>query len=323
MQPELSNIYDPIKIRAIVADKWLKDSRLIQSGIAQFDGMPIPAGTLVYQLRNRRFQDVSGQSVAAGGTVATVVKTQEKEQHPRIWRYGSTTESSVLMSIEEKDAIEEANATMAADISNASTQFLDDALVAVMKGVGAANTGNQVGSGALVTLAGLVSGLSVAGERGLNYMGGGMAMNSAVYWYLAGLGMVAATSNTFGNMLQDKIVQTGNLPTQLVGMTPIVSDKFTEVSSKRYYVYFVQRGAVAARAGGMPVIESASLAAQRQFGTVTNFYIDFGLGIQGMSWKLAGKETVTDTELATAANWELAASSANQVGVSRLDITVS
>jgi hypothetical protein len=113
------------------------------------------------------------------------------------------------------------------------------------------------------------------------------------------------------------MVKSGMLPTQILSMTPIMSDKFAALGSNKYYIYLISQGALMARGAGAPFVESARLAAQRQFGTVINFNIDYGLGFYGVTCGGSASVTVTDVDLATAANWTLAAQASNQVGIAR------
>jgi hypothetical protein len=316
-QPAFSNIYDPIQVSSLVGDRWLKEAKIVTSGIAELDGRPIPEGTLVYSLKERILQDRSGQAVAAGGTISTAVPIQTKTQHPRVWRYDSITEDDVLMDIEAKGIAADEYAGLANSISKAALQYLDDSMVSVIEGSAAALTTNNTGNGAVISLDGIITAMAARGERGMNFMGGGMAMHSALYWKLASLGVVASTSNTFGNAVQDKIVQTGALPMQVVGMTPIVSDKFALFNTHDYYLYLISLGALALRASGAPTIESSRLTASRQFGTVTNFKIGFGIGFKGLTYVGAGSEMISDTDLETSANWNLSYTAQNAVGLGR------
>src|SRR3990172_183190 len=98
-----TDVYDPVKVQKIIGDLWLDDSRMIAAGIISREALP-NKGSLVYWLREFRFQDTSGQAVVAGGTIASQKRTQQVKQHPVLWRYNSADEPDVPVEIEEKDA---------------------------------------------------------------------------------------------------------------------------------------------------------------------------------------------------------------------------
>ena len=138
----LSDVYDPIKIKKLIGQRWLNEAKIISSGIVMRDERPMQ-GTLTYELRQTRFQDTSGQAVKAGGTISSQKHTQTRTQHPISWRYQSADEPDVIEEIEVKDVPVE-NATMAEDIRLAASQYVDDSIVSTMKGTGAALTDNQI-----------------------------------------------------------------------------------------------------------------------------------------------------------------------------------
>lgn len=312
----LSDVYDPIKIMRIIGQDWLNDAKIMMSGIARRDARPVQ-GTLTHELRHTRFQDTSGQAVVAGGSISSQKHTQSRKIHPVIWRYQSADEPDVIEEIEVKGVPAE-NATMAEDIRKAATQYVDDSAVATIKGAGAALTSNQEDStGSVITLVDLVNGFAKLNEDGFKVQGGGMAMHSAVYWKLVALGVVAATSNTYGNTVQTQMVLSGNLPTNVLGMTPIVSDKFSVVTGSNYYMYYIGKDVLVIRGNDVPQVEVARATVNKKFSTITNFKVAFGIGIDGTTWGVTGKENVTDTDLSTSGNWTLAASNSQDVALVR------
>lgn len=315
--PTLSNIYDPEVITKVIGDGWVTDAKIVQSGVAAVESLP-NQGSQIFLVRDRKFQDSSGQAIASGGTIAATVATQTKVTHPKLWRYGSMEEPDVLEDVRLKGVAEE-NADVASSIRAAAIQYVDDSAIACIKGTGAALTGNQYdGHGATIdALDDLVNSIEVLGEKGFALQGGGIALRSAPYFKLVKLGLVAATSNTFGNALQDQIARQGMLPSNILGMTPIVTDKLESLGSNLYYMYFLGRGAMAIHGATTPVVEVARKAALREFTTVTNFKMAFGVGFYGVTWGGAASETVSDTDLATSANWTLSYSSATQVAIVR------
>lgn len=315
----LTDVYDPIKIMAIIGQDWLNDAEVMKSKIVKREARPVQ-GTLTYTIRETRFQNRSGQAVKAGGTVSSVGHTQSRKQHPVIWRYDSSDEPDVIEEIEVKGVSRE-NASLASDIKMATSQYVDDSAVAIIKGTGAALTSNQSDqSGSVITLAAMVKGFSVLNEDGFKLQGGAIAMRNEPYWKLVEIGLVAATSNTFGNDLQTIMVQSGKLPTNVLGMTALVSDKFTDLTSSNFYLYYIGQNQLVIKGADVPQIEVARAKVLKKWSTITNFKVQFGMGFQGVSWGLSGREDVTDTQLAASANWTLAAGNSQDVKLSRVRI---
>lgn len=321
--PAYGNLFDPVKVTAIVGDQWVNESKVVQSGIIQLNPTPLQ-GTKTYTLRQRRFQDTSGQAIAIGGTISPDVRTQTQVDHPIVWRYASTVESPIGDEIAAKDVTYE-NVSLAEEIQTTSRQYVDDSAYQTIEAVGAALTGNQVGTGSgTVSLDLVVQAKAALGERGMMFNGGAFACNSAVYWKMARLGVVAQTSNTFGINAHNAMVNSGLLPENVLGMAPLVSDKFAAVTGTQYYVYLIGQNALKLRGAGRPNIETASLASLRQFGNVTNFYVKYGIGFDGVTWGGTSSEKVTDTDLATSGNWTLSSGyNTKFVQLARLYITTT
>lgn len=302
--PAYGNLFDPVKVTAIVGDGWVNEAKVVQSGIIKNDPAPMQ-GTNTYKLRQRRWQDSTGQAVAIGGTISADVRTQTQVQHPIAWRYASTIESPIEDEIAVKDVTYE-NVGLAQEIQTASRQYVDDSSYQVIEATAAALTSNQVSaSTTTVSLDLIVQTKATLGERGMMFNGGAFACNSAVYYKLTRLGLVGLTTNTFGINAQNAMVSSGMLPENVLGMMPLVSDKFSAVTGSEYYVYLIGQNAMTLRGAARPYIETASLAALRQVGSVTNFYVKYGIGFDGVTWGADLSEKITDTDLATSANWTL------------------
>jgi hypothetical protein len=210
---------------------------------------------------------------------------------------------------------------MAQSISNASAQYLDNSAISTIKGTGAALTSNQEGDGTdVVSLDELVSAKATLGDAGVNLNGGAMAMRSEVYWKLVKLGLVAATTNTFGVSAQDAMVHAGQLPNNVLGLTPFVNDKFAALGSNKYYVYFIGAKSLVIRGNSTPIVKVAEATVNKKFSTITNFKINYGIGFDGMNCGVAAKEDVSDVELATSGNWTLGAAYSKNIPLARLHI---
>lgn len=317
-----ADMIDYPKIRKIIGDQWINEARVASLSIVERNPLS-NQGTYEYTLRERTFQDTSGQSLAAGDPISSSKRSQLSVKHPKCWRYGSLDEPDVIMDFEVKDAARE-NASLADAIRIAGSQCVDDSTVSVIKGTSEALSGNQYGTGATtISLDEIVSAIAKLDDRGLELNGGAMLGNSAVYWKLVKLGLVALTTNTYGVEAQNRMVVMGQLPMNLLGMTFVMSNKFAAVSSNVYYVYLVGPGALQLHGGDAPFVEGGRKTAQKEFATVTNFRVLFGLGFKGVTYGGTMSEKITDTNLETSGNWTLAAPDSNQVRLARLYTTVA
>jgi hypothetical protein len=316
-QPNYSDVsaIDGQLIEKAIGDNWLYDSKIIATNAVDVDSRPIPSGTGSYYARERDIQDVAPEAVSASGTISPYTVTHTKVTHPRVWRYGNLTYSDVIKDI---DALEYEEA--AVKLRRKAVQDLDSDIVAVIKGIGETLTGAQydaTGVG-VIDLDQIVDTMALLGDRGLELQGGIAAGRSALYFKLLKAGLVAMTANTFGLENQTRMVQNGVLPMNVLGMSFIPSDKFANLGSSQYYLYLISARVLTVRGAGQPMIETARLAAARQFGWVVNMKHDYGIGMYGVNFKGSLSEVISDTDLATAANWELKTQNVNQVGIARL-----
>ena len=316
--PSYSDIYDPKELQALVGKSWVNETSLFKTGIFKWDVRPLQ-GTQVTTIWQKRFQGRSGQTVPAGGSISPTVKVQTAGYAPIIWRYDSVVESDVNNQIEAK-GLPAVKASMADDVKEAAMQYSEDAAIAVIKGVGAAMTGNQAGSGATVSLDGMVDGLAALDDQGYKLNGGAAAMRSAIYYKLLKLGVVAQTSNTWGIDAQNNMVKSGQIPENVLGLTPIVTNKIADLGSNKSYVYYIGKEALHLQGNTLPTFEVAKLTVNGIFGTKTNFYITFAVGAIGATWGKAASEVISDTDLETSANWTLANTAQKFVNLARVHV---
>jgi hypothetical protein len=129
-----------------------------------------------------------------------------------------------------------------------------------------------------------------------------------MYHKLAALGLVAATSNTMGNIKQDEIVNTGVVGSVL-GMNLFPTDKIAiDTSDSTHYIHFIERGALRMLMGEALNIDPV-IRATRSFKDSIKFKLSMGGMVDGLSWSAAkvNPATVTNTALATGTNYEQAA----------------
>ena len=311
-----ADILDPEVLMATIGENWLYGANLINSGIIGVDSLPLK-GTLTSEIRQKVLQNRTGQALNPGDTISGAKREQEKASMPVLWRYDRIEEPDPIEEIIDTE-IPQINADFAGEIQRASIQYVDDSFVKIIEGIGAALTANQYdGSGSEISLAAIAATKTKVGDKVRNLDGGAMVVSSAKYWKLVSLGLVAATSNTFGNMAQDMMVREGTLPVTVVGFTPVVTDKLAAAPASDYYTYLVGRNQVVARGGVRPIIKINEI--DGKFSTEIKFYVRYGLGCSGMKWGASASAKVTDTDLSTSTNWSLATNcNSNDVTIFRM-----
>lgn len=318
---KVTDIYDPEVLTALIPQNWASEARLIQAGVLTPTNLAM-SGTIQTVLRSQTFQNRSRQAVASGDEISATKINQTAENMPKLWGYDSLQVADPAVEVMEKD-IPGYRADMADDIRIAAAHYVDDSAIAVVEGVGAALTSNQSGDGSAVTLSEIVDGKAALGEKGLNLDGGAMVMRPEIYWKMVKESLVSATENTFGNDLQNVMVLSGKLPVNVLGLTPVISRKISLAGDGSHYVYLLGQNTLKFGGSTTPEIETARLASNGVFGMRINFKVLYTMGVTGVSWTLAGKETVTDTELAAAGNWSLTALQSSDVALSRVNVDVS
>ena len=314
-----ADIYDPINIMKLVGQDWQHAAKILSSGIVKLDSRPLK-GTQVSELRQTLFQDTSGQALKAGDSISSQKETQSRIKHPIIWRYQSADQPDVIDEIKDENIPSE-NVVMAEAIRRACAQYLDDSAIACIKGTGAALTDNQEGDGTdLISLDEIVGAKAKLGDAGVNLNGGSAGMRSEVFWKMVRLGMVAATSNTFGLSAQDAMVASGMLPQNILGLSPIVDDKFEALGSNKFYVYLIGANSLVVRGNSTPEVKVAEDTANKKFSTITNFKVSYGIGFDGMDFGATAAEDISDTALATSGNWTLGAAYSKNIPLARLHI---
>lgn len=301
-----ADIYDPEELKLLIGEKWANDSKVAQSGIVEMSSAPLQ-GSLQTNIRQKRFQGNSGQALLAGAAITVSNKEQESVNSPVIWRYDGAEDPDAIIDIQVKD-IPQINADMAGEIKEASMEYFDDSAIAITEGVSANLTSHQFdGSASIITLDSIIDTKALTGDRNSSIDNGGIVLPSKVYWDAVSAGLVAFTANTYGVELQNEMARTGQLPSTILGLTPIVTDKLTKPTN--YYTYLVGNGAIKAQGNSAPKVE----VQRKQYAksTITLFDLRYGMGVRGMNWTLAGKENVTDAELATNTSWAIASTVQN------------
>ena len=314
------DIYDPEMIMKLIGQKWQYDAKVVQFGSVRVDSLPLQ-GTQLTEIRQTRFQGRSGQALNAGDPISAVGHVQTTSKHPILWRYDRSLEPDVTTEIEEKN-VPKINADLSTDIQNAASQYVDDSFVSTIKGTGAALSDNQYGTGSTtISLDELAIAQGKLGDQANKLAGGIVFGNSAVYTKLYRLGLVAATSNTFGNAAQDQMVKAGMLPSQVLGMTYVMNDKFAAVSANKYYLYMIAPQSMVMRGSGSPLIEAHRVIDTPA--TSTYFSVKFSAGFDGVSWGGTASEKVSDSDLETSGNWTLSASYSKYIKLVRFYTTTA
>jgi hypothetical protein len=237
-----------------------------------------------------------------------------------VWRYGSLDEDDVIQEIIAKgvEGAGNMNAEYAESAKLAGAQWLENSIIKIIEGTGAALTSNQAGAGATATLALLLAGPAALGDQGSTLSGGARVCRSELYWMLAALGLIAATSNTFGNAAQDAMVKKGDFEGEFLGGVIFSSDKITASTGTDHYMYFIGPQSIVLRANESPDIEMARKTVKGQFGWLMNLRVSFAAGFKGVNWSAAGSDSLSDSDLATSGNWALADTDSKYVRLARV-----
>lgn len=317
---KFSDIFDPEVLSKLVGEKWINDAMVVTAGIVKRDPRPMQ-GTLLSEVRQKTFQDSVRQALKAGDPISALNKVQEKANMPNIWGYNAIDMPDVIEDIEVKDIPRE-NAEMAAEISKAATEYTDDSSISTMEGIGGSLTANQTDTSATIgdiSLEAIIEAKTKTNDRVRQLDSGAIILQSKPYYDLVQAGVVAATANTFGIQLQENMVTSGNLPSSIAGMSWIVTDKLAKDGGD-FRSFLVGANTLSLRGDDKPTIEVHRT--EKSFGSFIKFMVRYGVGTSGMKWNLAGKEDVSDAELATAANWTLVTNAQpNHVAIYRLQTT--
>uniref|UniRef100_A0A6M3LZJ9 Capsid protein n=1 Tax=viral metagenome TaxID=1070528 RepID=A0A6M3LZJ9_9ZZZZ len=320
--PALSNLINYPKIAKIVADSWINAAALIRTGVIKRNPFS-NQGTYEYTLRERVFQDATGAATDVGDPIPNTAKVQYEVKFPKLFRQFSYEESVLLQKIEVKDAVMETVSTVNG-IRDAGTQAVDNSLYNILVGVGAAMDSNQSGTAsATVALTDFTATMAKLGERGLDLNGGAMVANSQVYWTLLGLGMATASNNTMGDVNKNGMVIMGKLPNELLGLSFIMTDKLTAAATNKYYVYMAGRESLYLYGTEAPELYAGDKFGDRILSTVINGNVSYGAGFKNVTYGGSFGLKVLDTELATSANWTLAAADQKLVPIARAYVSIA
>jgi len=306
-----NDIYDPEVLEKLIGADYQNEARLVNSGLLSREGLP-SAGSQIQWLKQTLFStDDEGQTIGVGSEISLKNKVQEDYAAPLVWRADGAELDDVSEEVMAKLKAEGAEATMANAISAKAAQMVDSVGVKIIDGsaqylISEASNYNNA-SGSQVNLVDLEETKSKRGEKGVNFAGGYMVMRGLMYHKLASLGLVAATSNTMGNMAQNEIVR-GGLKGTVLDMNIFVTDKIANETGGDYYIHFLEAGALRMRLGGGVNIDPV-LRAHRAFTSSIKFRLSMAGIVDGLSWGSAKSNpaNVTNTALATGTNYEQAA----------------
>jgi hypothetical protein len=320
-----ADIYDPEVLTRLIGADYQNEAKLVNSGIVTRDGVP-NEGSQIQWIKQTMFStDDEGQTIGVGSEISLKNKVQADYAAPLFWRADGQELDDVSEEIMAKLPSEGAEAEMANAISEKAAHMIDSAGIKIIDGCAqfliteASNYNNANGS--QVNLVDLEETKSKRGEKGVNFEAGFMVMRGLMYHKLAALGLVAATSNTMGNMAQNEIVR-GGLKGTVLDMNIFVTDKIANETGGDYYIHFIERGALKMKMGAGVQIDPV-LRSKRSFTDSIKFRVKAAGIIEGLSWGSAktNPANVTNTALATGTNYEQAATYIKNVpmAVARFD----
>jgi hypothetical protein len=292
-----SDIIDPQVIEKIIGADYQNEARLVNSGIITREGLP-PEGTHVSWIKETLFSgDDEGQAIGVNTEISLKSKVQAQYQLPVFDRADGAELDDISEEIMAKRGREGVEADLANAISAKSAQMVDSAGIKIIDGSGAF----------------IVTNASNYNNAGTAFDGGFMIMRGLMYHKLASLGLVAATSNTMGNMVQNEVVRNG-LTGTILNMNLFSTDKIALEATGDHYIHFVERGALKMLLGATPNMDPV-LRAHRAFKSTSKFRVKMGGVMSGLSWSAtqSNPANTTNTALATGTNWELAATNVKNV----------
>lgn len=324
MSIKYSNFVDPEVLEGVVGADYQNAAKLVTSGVVSRSGTP-NEGTQVEWIKETLFSgDTSGQTVGVDTEIDLKNKSQAEYAMPIVWRADGAELDDISEEIMAKRggtdlAIEAATTDLANGITTKAGQMVDDVAISIIDGAAQwiitdSNNYNNA-NGSQFNLADIEETRSKRGEKGVNFEGGFLLMRGVMYHKAASLGLVAATSNTMGNMLQDEIVRSGVVGT-ILGMNILPTDKIALESTGGvdHIVTLIERGALNMKLSGAPSIDPV-IRSTRSFKDSIKFKISLGGIVKGLSWASAkvNPATVTNTVLGTGTNYEQAATNIKNV----------
>jgi hypothetical protein len=305
-----SDIVDPQVIEKIIGADYQNEARLVNSGIIDRQGLP-PEGTHVSWIKETLFSgDEEGQAIGVNTEISLKSKVQVQYQLPVFDRADGAELDDISEEIMAKRGREGVEADMANAISAKAAQMVDSAGIKIIDGSRAfvVTDGNNYNNanGSQANLVDLEETKATRGEKGTAFDSGFMIMRGLMYHKLASLGLVAATSNTMGNMAQDEIVR-GGLTGTILNMNLFSTDKIALETGGDHFIVFIERGALKMLLGATPNMDPV-LRDFRSFKSISKFRVKMGGVVSGLSWGAtqSNPANTTNTALATGTNWSQA-----------------
>jgi hypothetical protein len=325
-----SDFIDPELLERIIGADYLNQAKLINSGIIRNEGVPNESSQVEWLKQTIFSGDSDGQTVGVETEIDLKSKSQLAYALPLVWRADGAELDDISEEIMTKRTREGAEADATANLANAisakAAQMVDTVGVKIIDGCGqfvqTEGTNYNNANGSQVNLVDLEETRSKRGENGVNFEGGFMIMRGVMFHKLGALGLVAATSNTMGNMKQDEIVRNG-IRGSLLGMNLFTTDKIAlDSGGTDHLIHFIEAGALRMLMAATPNIDPV-IRGTRKFSDSVKFRVKLGGMVDGLSWSAAkvNPANVTNTTLATGTNYEQAATNIKNVpmAVARFD----
>lgn len=313
MAAQYANIIDVAKIAELVGTSYANDAKLVASGIVAYEGT-IGQGTNYEWIREKLFEgDTSGQVLGVGTELTLKARVQTKYAAPVVTR-GDAAEFDAIEE-EISDAVVKGIKTRVAEaVRMKSAQMIDDVYINILNGIALKQenaTENYLDTvAAQITPALIQQAKSKREDKGM-FQNGVMVAKSLVIHKLLALGGVAFTSNTVGIKFQDEWMSNGTIG-NVLGMGYVMDDKVGATSDTDYFVYLLERGALAAKSFGQPVVYPFTKIARRAAEELL-FYVKAAGTVRGMSYGGGLSDKISNADLATLGNWSRGAAYAKDV----------
>jgi len=310
MSTSYAQLVDPQLIERIIGSDYQNGARLITSGVVRREGVPMES-TQVEWVKNTLFStEDEGQAIGVNTEINLKSLVQTEYAMSIVSRADGAELDDIVEEITPKRQTE-IEATFANDLSRKAGQMVDSVGIKIIDGCRAFivtdTTNYNDANGSQVNLVDLEQTKATRGENGQNFAGGFMIMRGIMYHQMAALGLVAATSNTMGNMAQNEIVR-GGLKGTILDMNILTTDKIAleTTGGVDHFIIMIEAGALAMKLSGAPKIDPF-IRATKAFKDSVKFRLRLGGIVDGLSWSAAKTNIVTNTDLATGTNYEQAA----------------
>jgi len=293
----------------VIGVSYANDAKLMQTPLVEMGAPGDLTGVSIYWATRKIFQDSqAGQAIGISTNLDADTKVFSDYKMPIIQRGRAVNLDQIQNDILGRN---DSDADLVQAISEASAQYLNYSMVKHANGVGLflENEGTNINdTGATVLAFGdIADTMAKRGEYGNRSKI--IMTHSAVYWHYVSLGFVTYANATIDEAKRADIVTRGDIGT-IVGAFFYTDDNIVTNGSD-YYALICEPNSLMVRLNTTPYIKMVS--STDTIGEKVQFYNRFALKFKNIAWTASDSDIITDTDLATLGNYELAESDVKYV----------